>query len=69
LVVVVNDPLGCHDIDLGGLSLASFMLAFLVVACDLLGHNPHVDHHLPFPPSWLQLLTTLLDVMIMILVV
>jgi hypothetical protein len=69
LVVIVSDPFGCDDLDHGGLSLASFMFTFLVVTCDPLGHNPHVDRHLPSPPSWLQLLMTFLVVMIVILVV
>ncbi len=41
----------------------------IIVACDPHGRSPHVDHCLPFPPSWLQLLVTLMVVMILMLVV
>jgi hypothetical protein len=69
LAVGVSDPPSCCDLDLGGLSLASFVLASLATTYDPLGHNPHVDHRLPSPPFWLQLLTTFLVVVIVILVV
>jgi hypothetical protein len=54
------------DLGLGGCHLAFLMLA---VAHNLLGRGPHVDHHLPSPPFWLQLLVTYLVVVILILVV
>jgi hypothetical protein len=38
-----------YDLELGGPSLASLVF---VVVFDLLGHDPDVDHHLPFPPFW-----------------
>jgi hypothetical protein len=69
LVTTIIDLLGCHDLDLSGLNLTSFVLASLVVACNPLGHSLHVGHHLPSPPSWLQLLVTFLIVMIVVLVV
>ncbi len=69
MLIVVNDPFGHCDLDLGGLSLASLMLAFLATTCNPLDHSPHVDYRLPLPPSWLQLLTTLLVIMVMILLV
>jgi hypothetical protein len=58
LDVAANDLLGCRELDLGGLNLASFVLASLATTCDPLGHNPHVDHRLPSLPFWLQLLAT-----------
>jgi len=45
LLVVIASDLG-----LGGCHLAYLVL---VATCDPFGHSPHVDHHLPFPPSWL----------------
>jgi 4-hydroxybenzoate polyprenyltransferase len=61
LVAIVSNLPGCCDIDFDGLSFTFFMLA---TSCDPLGHDPHVDHRLPFPSSWLQLLATLLVIMI-----
>jgi hypothetical protein len=69
LVIVANDPFGCHDIDLGGLGLASLVLTSLIVACNPFGHGLHVDHCFPFPPFWLELLMNFMVVMILILVV
>jgi hypothetical protein len=69
LVIATNDPPNCHDLDLGGLSFVFFLLASLIIVYDPLGHGPHVDHHFPSVPSWLQLLVTFLVVMIVILVV
>jgi hypothetical protein len=66
LITTTTNRLNCCDLDLGGMSLASLML---IVIHDLFGCDLHVDHCLPFPPSWLQLLTTFLVVMILILVV
>ncbi len=65
-IVVTIDLPNRHDFDLSGLNLTNLML---VVVCDPLGHGPHVDYHLPFSLSLLQLLATLLVVMILILVV
>jgi hypothetical protein len=62
LATIANNLHGHCDLDFGGLNLA--FLAILAI-CDLLNH----DLHLPFPPSWLQLLMTFLVVMILILVV
>jgi hypothetical protein len=53
LVVVVNDSLGCCDLDLGGLIFASLVFVSLAVAQDTLGHNLHVDRCLLSLPSWL----------------
>jgi hypothetical protein len=50
LAAIVSDLLGCHDHDLSGLSLVSLVLTAF---CNPLDHSLHVDHHLPFPPSWL----------------
>ncbi len=47
LVAVVNDPLCCYDLDLGGPSLAPLVL---VVVCNPPTHDPHVDHYFLFPP-------------------
>ncbi len=47
LVAVVNEPLCCYDLDLGGPSLAPFVLAGV---CNLPTHDPHVNCHLFFPP-------------------
>jgi len=43
LVTIVNDPIGHCDFDLGGLNLASLVLAFLASTCNPLGHNLHVS--------------------------
>ncbi len=69
MAIAANDLPSCRDLDLGGLSFASFVLASLATICDLLGHNLHVNHCLLSLPSWLQLLTTFLIVVIVILVV
>jgi hypothetical protein len=66
LAANANDHPGHHDLDLGGPNLASLVLA---TTRDPLGQDPHVHHHLPSPPSWLQLLATLLVIVILILVV
>ncbi len=66
LIVAINNPPCCCDIDIGGPSLAPLVLT---VACDLPTHDPtHVDRLLLSPPYWLQLLVTLLVIVILILV-
>jgi hypothetical protein len=57
LVAITNNPFGCYDFDLSGPNLASLVL---IAIRNPLGCDPHVDPHLPFPPSWLQLLATLM---------
>jgi len=69
LIAITNNHLGHRDLDLGGLSFASLVFAFFAITCDPPSCNPHVDRHLPFPHSWLQLLMTILVVMIVISVV
>jgi len=39
--------LATSDLGLGGLH---FAFVVLIAACDLLGHNPHVDCRFPFLP-------------------
>jgi hypothetical protein len=69
LVIAANDLPSRHDFDLGGSNLAYLVLTSLAAAHNLLNYDLHVDHHFLSPPSWLQLLTTLLVVVILILVV
>ncbi len=47
IVATINDFFCCYDLDLGGPSFAPLVL---VVVPDLPTHDPHVDHHLLFPP-------------------
>jgi hypothetical protein len=47
LAIGASEPPSCRDLDLGGFSLASFVLA---ATCDPFGQNPHVDHRLFSPP-------------------
>jgi hypothetical protein len=49
LVVATNDPLGCCDLDLGGLSLASIAVIHNLHGCGL-----HVDPYFLSLPSCLQ---------------
>jgi hypothetical protein len=63
LVAIISDPLGR---DFGCSRLASLML---VAIPNPPSHGPHVDHHLYFPLSSLQLLMTFLIIVILILVV
>jgi hypothetical protein len=66
LVGVVGDPPSHCELDIGGPRLAFLMLA---IGRNPFGHNLHVDHRLPFPSSWLQLLATLLVIMILMVCV
>jgi hypothetical protein len=50
-IAIVCNPHGhSPHVDLGGQSLASFVLT---IVHNHFGYDPHVDHQLPFPPSWL----------------
>jgi len=44
LAKATNDLHGHHDLDLGGLNLASFVLTSFATTCDPFGHSLHVDH-------------------------
>ncbi len=66
MVVAINDLHGCLDLDLGGLNLASLMPASFLATRDPASHGFHVDRCLPCPPSWLQVLTTFLVIVILI---
>lgn len=59
MVVATSDPPNRCDFDLGGLHLASFVF---IAIHDPPTRGPHVNHCLPFLPSWLQLLATFLVV-------
>ncbi len=52
-----------HDLDFGDCCLASLVF---VAAHNLPNHGLYVDHGLPCPPSWLQLLAIILVVVILI---
>ncbi len=54
MVVVVNDPLGRCDLDLGGLILVFLVFASLATIRNLLGRGLHVDRCLFFTPSCLH---------------
>jgi hypothetical protein len=64
LVATISNPLG-RDFDLSVPCLFSLVV---VVASDPLGRSHHLDHHLPYPFSLLQLFTILV-VVILILVI
>jgi hypothetical protein len=66
LAAATSECLGRCDLDRSGCRLASLVLA---TTHNLLHHGPHVDHHLPCPPSWLQLLAIILVIVILILVI
>jgi hypothetical protein len=53
LVAIANDLLGCCDLNLGGLNLASLVLPSIATICNLLGRGLYVDCCLLSPP-WLQ---------------
>ncbi len=69
MVVVINDLPSCPDLDLGGPNLASLVPTSFLAIRDLASHGFHVDCCLPCPPSWLQVLTTFLVILILISVV
>ncbi len=66
LATTTSDLPNRCDFDLGGPCFAS--LVFIIVY-DPLARGLRVNCRFPFPPSWLQLLTTFLVVVVFILVV
>ncbi len=69
MATATNDLPSHCDLNLGGLSRTSLVVASLATIHNLLGHGPHVDHHFLFPPFWLQLLMTFLVIVILILAI